>query len=171
MGEPRNRRRSPVRSILLNLAHPDFKCHQGERCGGSPCGFLPGVSQPSLISFARNSSRESDCSGRRGGASSATMQLRWVTCTVSPAAAMANIFAAFVLEDFEAADAHTGKVATRGYFTMSQPRSVPPVAFSTAATRRAENASISASVSVASCGCSATAMASDFLSAGSPLPS
>ena len=31
------------------------------------------------------------------------MRLRWVTCTVSPAAAMANIFAAFVLEDFEAA--------------------------------------------------------------------
>jgi CheY-like chemotaxis protein len=51
------------------------------------------------------------------------------------------------------------------------PLSVPPVAFSTAATRRAEKASISASVRVASCGCSVTAIASDFLPSGRPLPS
>ena len=51
------------------------------------------------------------------------------------------------------------------------PRSMPPVAFSTAATRRFEKASISASVSVASCGCSVTAIASDFLPSGRPLPS
>jgi putative transposase len=51
------------------------------------------------------------------------------------------------------------------------PRSVPPVAFSIWATRRFEKASISESVRVASWGCSATEIASDFLPSGSPLPS
>ena len=41
-------------------------------------------------------------------------------------------------------------------------RSVPPVAFSMAATTAAETLSISSSVSVRSCGCSVTAMATDF---------
>jgi len=48
---------------------------------------------------------------------------------------------------------------------------LPPVAFVTAAMIFCEIASISASVSVRSRGCSRTAMASDFFPSGTPLPS
>ena len=47
-------------------------------------------------------------------------------------------------------------------------RNSPPVAFCTAATIFAATASISASVSVLSRGCSVTSIASDFLPSGTP---
>jgi hypothetical protein len=59
----------------------------------------------------------------------------------------------------------TGMTAVEDY-----PRSFAPTAFSTAATMRAESASISASVRVFSRGWTVTSTATDFMPSGTPWP-
>jgi hypothetical protein len=64
-----------------------------------------------------------------------------------------------------------GGLNSRGRLRGGHPRSLPPVAFSTCATSRFENPSISASVRVRSWGCSTTVIAIDFLPSSGPAPS
>src|SRR5262245_61766669 len=64
-----------------------------------------------------------------------------------------------------------GGLNSRGRLRGGHPRSLPPVAFSTCATSRFENPSISASVRVGSWGCSTTVIAIDFLPSSRPAPS
>src|SRR5262249_6397745 len=100
--------------------------------------------------------------------SNATPSRRPRTPTVSPKDRIK-----FLLHHCRKLQAASSLPLHRGFVmaVSDQPRNVPPVAFSTCATSRRDRPSISASVNVASCGCSTTEIASDFLPSGSPLPS